>query len=111
MAGDTYADKRSFDATPEPAGRATPGNVDPGAAKPGRAFVIHQHHARRLHFDLRLEMYNGDVPVLVSWAVPKNLPLKKGKPHLAVHVEDHPFEYGSFSGTIPAGNYGAGEVR
>ncbi|MDQ3957350.1 MAG: non-homologous end-joining DNA ligase, partial [Actinomycetota bacterium] len=52
-----------------------------------------------------------DVPVLVSWAVPKNLPWKKGKPHLAVHVEDHPFEYGSFSGTIPAGNYGAGEVR
>ncbi|MDQ3952231.1 MAG: non-homologous end-joining DNA ligase, partial [Actinomycetota bacterium] len=75
------------------------------------SFVIHQHHARRLHFDLRLEMYNGDVPVLVSWAVPKNLPLKKGKPHLAVHVEDHPFDYGTFSGTIPAGNYGGGEVR
>lgn len=111
MAGDTYADKRSFDATPEPAGRATPGNVDPGAAKPGRDFVIHQHHARRLHFDLRLEMMNGDLPVLVSWAVPKGLPVRKGKPHLAVHVEDHPIEYGSFSGTIPAGNYGAGEVR
>jgi bifunctional non-homologous end joining protein LigD len=106
----TYADKRSFDRTPEPA-PAVPGNVDPGRARPGPSFLIHQHHARRLHFDLRLEMMNGDTPVLVSWAVPKNLPLKKGKPHLAVHVEDHPFEYGSFSGTIPAGEYGAGEVR
>jgi len=56
-------------------------------------------------------MHSSAGPVLVSWAIPKNLPLRKGKPHLAVHVEDHPFEYGSFSGTIPAGNYGAGEVR
>lgn len=108
--GDTYSDKRAFDRTPEPA-PATAGNVDPARAAPGRSWLIHQHHARRLHFDLRLEMMNGDVPVLVSWAVPKNLPARKGKPHLAVHVEDHPFEYGSFSGTIPAGNYGAGEVR
>ena len=107
--GDTYAAKRSFADTPEPA--ADIGNVDPGRAVAGRTFVIHQHHARRLHFDLRLEMMNGDLPVLVSWAVPKGLPVRKGKPHLAVHVEDHPIEYGSFSGTIPAGNYGAGEVR
>jgi bifunctional non-homologous end joining protein LigD len=56
-------------------------------------------------------MFNGDTPVLVSWAVPKNLPRRKGEPHLAVHVEDHPFDYATFSGTIPAGNYGAGEVR
>jgi bifunctional non-homologous end joining protein LigD len=105
-----YARKRRFDETPEPP-PAVSGDVDVARSLPGNSFVIHQHHARRLHFDLRLEMYNGDVPVLVSWAVPKNLPLKKGKPHLAVHVEDHPFEYGSFSGTIPAGNYGAGEVR
>jgi bifunctional non-homologous end joining protein LigD len=56
-------------------------------------------------------MLNGSQPVLVSWAVPKNLPIVTGEKHLAVHVEDHPFEYGSFSGTIPAGNYGAGEVR
>lgn len=56
-------------------------------------------------------MMNGNVPVLVSWAVPKNLPLRRGERHLAVHVEDHPFDYGGFSGTIPAGNYGAGEVR
>ncbi|HEX2239963.1 MAG TPA: DNA polymerase ligase N-terminal domain-containing protein, partial [Actinomycetota bacterium] len=106
----TYGDKRSFDATPEPPPEVT-GDVDPGKARPGKTFVIHQHHATRLHFDLRLEMLNGKTPVLVSWAVPKNLPLRKKEPRLAVHVEDHPFEYGSFSGTIPEGNYGAGEVR
>jgi bifunctional non-homologous end joining protein LigD len=105
-----YASKRSMDATPEPAARVA-GNVDPTTARPGSTFVIHQHHARRLHFDLRLEMYNGDTPVLVSWAVPRNLPSKTGAPHLAVHTEDHPFEYVSFSGTIPSGQYGAGEMR
>ena len=107
----TYNEKRRFDETSEPAAQTFKGDVDPGRAKPGETFVIHQHHATRLHFDLRLEMMNGRTPVLVSWAVPKNLPLKPGKMHLAVHVEDHPFEYGSFSGSIPAGNYGAGEVR
>ena len=106
----TYRQKRAFDKTPEPPS-AVDGDVDPGTAVAGKTFVIHQHHARRLHYDLRLEMMNGETPVLVSWAVPKNLPLKAGKPHLAVHVEDHPFEYGSFSGTIPAGQYGGGEVR
>ncbi|CAN5558827.1 hypothetical protein BH20ACT21_BH20ACT21_08830 [soil metagenome] len=105
-----YSDKRSFEATPEPE-PAVSGNVDLATAPPGSTFMIHQHHARTLHFDLRLEMLNGGVPVLVSWAVPKNLPRKKGKPHLAVHVEDHPFDYGSFEGSIPKGNYGAGEVR
>jgi bifunctional non-homologous end joining protein LigD len=108
--GKDYAGKRTFEQTPEPQ-PAVEGNVDPGTARPGESFVIQQHHATRLHFDLRLEMFNGDVPVLVSWAVPRNLPTKKGKPHLAVHVEDHPFEYGTFSGSIPKGNYGAGEVR
>ena len=107
----TYNEKRRFDETSEPAAKVFKGDVDPGAARPGKTFVIHQHHATRLHFDLRLEMMNGKTPVLVSWAVPKNLPLKPGKMHLAVHVEDHPFEYGSFSGSIPKGNYGAGEVR
>ncbi len=106
----TYSEKRSFDVTPEP-GPEVEGNVDPGTAVPGETFVIHQHHARRLHFDLRLEMMNGGVPVLVSWAVPKNLPRHPGDKHLAVHVEDHPFDYGSFEGTIPEGEYGAGEVR
>ncbi len=106
----TYGDKRSFDKTPEPAATFD-GDVDVAAALAGETFVIHQHHATRLHFDLRLEMLNGDTPVLVSWAVPRNLPFKKGKPHLAIHVEDHPFEYGTFSGTIPKGEYGGGEVR
>ena len=107
----TYNEKRKFDETPEPPAKSFRGDVDVATAKPGTTFMIHQHHARRLHFDLRLEFMNGKTPVLVSWAVPKNLPLKTGKPHLAVHVEDHPFDYGLFSGTIPAGNYGAGEVR
>lgn len=105
-----YAGKRAFDRTPEPPARAE-GDVDPTKATPGRSFMVHQHHATRLHFDLRLEMMNGDTPVLVSWAVPNNLPQRPGQRHLAIHVEDHPFEYGGFSGTIPAGNYGAGEVR
>jgi len=110
MPDKTYSQKRSFDETPEPS-PTVEGNVDPTVATPGKTYLIHQHHATRLHFDLRLEMLNGSTPVLVSWAVPKNLPLKKGQRHLAIHVEDHPFEYGGFSGTIPAGNYGAGEVR
>jgi bifunctional non-homologous end joining protein LigD len=107
---DTYSDKRSFEDTPEPsaAGRA---NVDLARARPGTSFVIHQHHARRLHFDLRLEMLSDSRSVLASWAIPKGLPLTDHRPRLAVHVEDHPIEYGSFSGTIPKGNYGAGEVR
>jgi bifunctional non-homologous end joining protein LigD len=107
---DDYAAKRSFARTPEPPAEV-PGSVDPGLAPPGETFVIHQHFATRLHFDLRLEMRNGETPVLVSWAVPKNLPRERGVRTLAIHVEDHPFEYGSFSGTIPEGNYGAGEVR
>lgn len=105
-----YEAKRASEKTPEPPAEIR-GNVDPGLARPGRSFVIHKHYARRLHFDLRLEMYHGDTPVLVSWAVPKNLPKAKGVRSLAIHVEDHPFDYGSFSGTIPEGNYGAGEVR
>jgi bifunctional non-homologous end joining protein LigD len=105
-----YNRKRKLDETPEPAAKFK-GDVDPGEAKPGESFVIHQHHATRLHFDLRLEMFNGGTPVLVSWAVPKGLPRNKGKGTLAIHVEDHPFEYGTFSGSIPKGNYGAGEVR
>jgi bifunctional non-homologous end joining protein LigD len=105
-----YSAKRSFDRTPEPP-QSVAGDVDLATAPPGESFMIHQHHARRLHWDLRLEMKNGDLPVLVSWAVPKNLPTKTGKAHLAIHVEDHPFDYGSFEGTIPKGNYGAGDVR
>lgn len=105
-----YAAKRAYEKTPEPPAEVA-GNVDPGIAPAGKTFVIHQHYARRLHFDLRLEMFNGSTPILVSWAVPKNLPMRKGVRTLAIHVEDHPFEYGSFSGSIPKSEYGGGEVR
>ena len=88
------------------------GELDPLVADPGPTFVIQQHYATRLHHDFRLEMSRtGAEPVLVSWAVPKGLPRRRGVKALAVRTEDHPFEYGSFSDSIPGGNYGAGEVR
>ncbi len=93
-----YRAKRDPARTPEPFG----GTDDGG----GDRFVIQEHHARRLHYDVRLER-DG---VLVSWAVPKGLPDEPGAPRLAVHTEDHPLEYLDFHGEIPAGEYGGGSM-
>jgi bifunctional non-homologous end joining protein LigD len=95
-----YEAKRDFKKTPEPGAK-----VPRKAAKAPR-FVVQEHHARSLHWDFRLER-DG---VLVSWAVPKGIPLDPKKNHLAVHVEDHPLDYIDFHGEIPEGNYGAGGV-
>jgi len=106
-----YRRKRDFERTPEPPTTVVTGDVDPLTAPAGDSFVIQQHYATRLHHDVRLEMFNGEDPVLVSWAVPKGLPRQRGERHLAIHTEDHPMEYATFSGTIPEGEYGGGEVR
>ncbi|HEY7051065.1 MAG TPA: ATP-dependent DNA ligase [Mycobacterium sp.] len=95
-----YRSMRDASKTPEPVPESKP------KAGKGNRFVIQEHRARRLHYDLRLER-DG---VLVSWAVPKNLPETPAVNHLAVHTEDHPLEYLTFEGTIPKGEYGAGKM-
>jgi bifunctional non-homologous end joining protein LigD len=99
---ENYSRKRSFDKTPEPpAPPLSPSDEGRGERS---AFVVHRHHASRLHYDLRLEK-NG---ALKSWAVPKGLPPRPGIMRLAVNVEDHPLEYIHFEGAIPKGEYGGG---
>jgi DNA ligase D-like protein (predicted ligase)/DNA ligase D-like protein (predicted polymerase)/DNA ligase D-like protein (predicted 3'-phosphoesterase) len=93
-----YSKKRSFGQTPEPPPAITAGEGD--------AFVVHRHHATRLHYDLRLEQGG----LLKSWAVPKGLPPRPGIMRLAVSTEDHPFEYINFEGAIPKGQYGGGRI-
>ena len=99
-----YRAKRNAERTPEP-GLDEGGPAEEAAAERPR-FVVQEHHARRLHWDLRLER-DG---VLVSWAVPKGIPPDPRENRLAVHTEDHPLEYLEFSGDIPAGSYGAGTM-
>jgi bifunctional non-homologous end joining protein LigD len=95
-----YERKRSRGKTPEPFGKGGRRGKEP-------IFVVQRHDARSLHYDFRLER-DG---VLLSWAVPKGVPLEPGTQHLAVHVEDHPLGYATFEGEIPKGEYGAGTVE
>lgn len=105
MSLESYNEKRDFNISSEPKGNVR--NVDKKEeGKQSSIFVIQEHHASHLHWDLRLEM-NG---VLKSWAVPKMPPTIKGERRLAIQVEDHPIDYASFEGTIPVGTYGAGIV-
>ena len=98
MALEQYRKKRKFGVTAEPRGRKS--------SRAGNQYVIQKHAARRLHYDLRLEL-DG---VMKSWAVTRGPSLDPGEKRLAVHVEDHPIEYNSFEGTIPQGEYGGGTV-
>src|SRR5262247_1911791 len=95
-----YTAKRTFSKTPEPQAAVAEGREGP------LLFVVQQHRATRLHYDFRLEC-DG---VLKSWAVPKGPSLDRSEKRLAVQTEDHPYDYASFEGVIPPGQYGAGEM-
>jgi len=100
-----YRAKRDFKKTPEPKAPSPRGKTS--SSLPGRTYAIQEHHATRLHYDLRLE----EGGVLKSWAIPKIPPRKAGEKRLAVQTEDHPLDYAGFEGVIPKGEYGAGTVR
>jgi bifunctional non-homologous end joining protein LigD len=102
-----YEAKRDFDSTPEPPARAAPRRArTKRKQEQSPRFVVQEHHARALHWDLRLER-DG---VLASWAVPKGIPVDPKRNHLAVRTEDHPLEYLTFQGEIPVGEYGGGSM-
>src|SRR6201985_301275 len=98
---DRYRSKRDFTATPEPGG-----DVDDAATVEQARVVVQEHHATRLHWDLRLE-HEG---VLASWAIPNGIPPTPKENRLAVRTEDHPLQYLDFHGEIPKGEYGAGTM-
>jgi len=100
MTLEKYQKKRDFAKTPEPKGKGS-------APKKDIIFVVHEHWASHHHFDLRIEQ-DG---VLKSWAIPKNIEEANERRILAVQVEDHPYDYKDFHGTIPEGQYGAGKVE
>ena len=100
----SYRAKRDFERTAEPAGEPRPESA-PAAQAP--RFVVQEHHATRLHWDLRLERDGA----LASWAIPNGIPADPADNRLAVHTEDHPLEYLEFEGEIPKGEYGAGTMR
>lgn len=100
-----YRKRRKFKGSPEPKGLKKTSKTSQTSR--GSTFVVQKHHARTLHYDVRLQIGK----VLKSWAVPKGPPKRIGVKHLAILTEDHPLEYASFEGEIPEGHYGAGKVE